>query len=511
VGASEALNLPDPSSVPKTVRTWAASSPQLSTLLRGGQPMAQALARWGQALLRETRPAEAGAAFRSALALAPDDAMLWTNYGVALDQDNQPAAAAQCLERSLTLTRQQPDSWLLLGMVKTKLGDLPGAEASYQVALELLPNSSLTHQLLGLLKQQQRDHTAAIAHFVACLENGGATPGVWANLGKLYYQAGLVAEAHAAYEQASSTEASNLLYRQMTRKTRFLAQVLGERSLDDAIATFQSSFAPPEQYLEKELQDLLNSSFSFLSGFGHAIAATRIGQKQMELWPASPSLSYLLKAVAGDPAVDRSAPEYVVAHFDDFAEGFDAQLVGALGYDIPEKICAAVREVTGAEPLEATLDAGCGTGLCGPLLRPFTRTLSGVDLSPKMLEQAAKRAVYDALACEELTAFLSRESASFDLIVAADVLVYFGDLAALFAAAATALKPGGLLACSTEWQAGSGYRVQPSGRFAHAPGYVLATAEPGFSQVACIETTIRMEATKRLVGNVFVFRRRSPG
>ncbi len=511
MGAGAALNLPDPDSVPKTVRAWAAENPQLSTLLRGVQPMAQALARWGQALLREARPAEASAAFRSALALAPDDAVLWTNYGVALDQDNQPAAAAECLERSLELARQQPDSWLLLGMVRTKLGDLPGAEASYRIALELSPDSSVTHQLLGLLKQQQRDHTAAIAHFVACIAAGGATPGVWANLGKLYYQAGLVTEARAAYERASSSEPSNLLYRQMARKTRCLAEALSESSLDDAIAAFQRSFAPPEPYLEKELQDLLNSSFSFLSGFGHAIAATRIGKKQIELWPASPSLSYLLKAVAGDPAVDRSAPEYVVAHFDDFAEGFDAQLVGALGYDIPEKICAAVRAVMGDTRLDATLDAGCGTGLCGPLLRPFTRTLSGVDLSPKMLEQATKRGVYDALACQELTAFLSRESASFDLIVAADVLVYFGDLASLFGAAASALKPGGLFACSTEWQAGAGYRVQPSGRFAHAPAYVLATAEPGFSQVACIETTIRMEATKRLVGNVFVFRRRPPG
>jgi predicted TPR repeat methyltransferase len=508
VSVSEALSLPEPSSVPKTVRAWAAANPQLSTLLRGGQSMAQALSRWGQALLRETRPAEASAAFRSALALAPDDAMMWTNYGVALDQDNRPADAAECLERSLTLARQQPDTWLLLGMVQTKLGELPAAEASYGVALSLLPNPSLAHQLLGLLKQQQRDYVGAIANFVACLETGGATPGIWANLGKLYYQAGRIPEAYTAYAEASSSEPTNLFYRQMARKTRFLEGALEGTSLADAIANFQGSFLPPEQYLEKELEDLFSSSFSFLSGFGHIEAATRIGKKQIELWPESPSLNYLLKAVAGDPAVDRSAPEYVIAHFDEFAEGFDAQLVGALGYDIPEKICAAVRDVTGGAQLERTLDAGCGTGLCGPLLRPFTRALTGVDISPKMLEQATKRGVYDSLACQELTAFLAHAPASFELIVAADVLVYFGDLASLLSATASALKPGGLFACSTEWQAGTGYRVQPSGRFAHAPEYVFSTAQPHFSQVTCIETTIRMEATKRLVGNVFVFRRR---
>jgi predicted TPR repeat methyltransferase len=294
----------------------------------------------------------------------------------------------------------------------------------------------------------------------------------------------------------------------MARKTSFLRSALQPGALDAAIASFERSFAPPELFSQKELQDLINSAFSFLSGFGQIEAATRLGRKYVELWPASPSLDYLLKAVTGDPAVDRSAPEYVVAHFDEFAEGFDAQLVGALGYDIPEKICAAVRDVTPSGQLYDAIDAGCGTGLCGPLLRPLARTLGGVDLSPKMLAQAAKRGVYDTLACAELTAFLSGVPASCELVVAADVLVYFGDLARLFAAAASALKPGGLFACSTEWQAAGGYRVQPSGRFAHAPAYVLATARPAFDELACIETTIRMEATHRLLGNLFLFKRR---
>jgi predicted TPR repeat methyltransferase len=244
-----------------------------------------------------------------------------------------------------------------------------------------------------------------------------------------------------------------------------------------------------------------------LSGFGHIEAAACVGKKLLELWPASPSLRYLLQAVTGDSALDRSAPEYVIAHFDEFAPGFDAQLVGALGYDIPEKLCTAVRELALPGPLLDTLDAGCGTGLCGPLLRPLSRTLTGVDLSPKMLEQAAKRGVYDALACEDLAAFLTREQVPFDLIVAADVLVYFGDLAPVFSAAASALKSGGIFACSTEWQAGERYRLQPSGRFAHAPAYVLSSAHPAFEAVISIETTIRLEARQRLLGNLFVFRK----
>jgi predicted TPR repeat methyltransferase len=155
-----------------------------------------------------------------------------------------------------------------------------------------------------------------------------------------------------------------------------------------------------------------------------------------------------------------------------------------------------------------TLDAGCGTGLCGPLLRPLSRALTGVDLSPKMLEPAARKAIYDTLVCEELTAFLLRSPQCFDLVVAADLMIYFGDLTPLFAAAATALRSAGLFAFSTELWTGEGYRLLPSGRFAHAPHYIKLVAPRDFEEVFQAETTIRLEAAERLPGNIFIFRKR---
>ncbi|QNB00305.1 methyltransferase domain-containing protein [Massilia sp. Se16.2.3] len=76
---------------------------------------------------------------------------------------------------------------------------------------------------------------------------------------------------------------------------------------------------------------------------------------------------------------------------------------------------------------------GCGTGLCGPVLRPRSRTLTGVDLSERMLARAAETGLYDSLACADLQAYLDSCHGDVDLVMAADVLVYFGDLAALFA------------------------------------------------------------------------------
>jgi predicted TPR repeat methyltransferase len=126
------------------------------------------------------------------------------------------------------------------------------------------------------------------------------------------------------------------------------------------------------------------------------------------------------------------------------------------------------------------LDAGCGTGLCGPLLRPYARQLSGVDLSSGMLRKAQARQVYDHLIMGELTAYLEGLAERYDLIVSADTLVYFGDLRPVIAAAARALRPGGLLVFTVERagagdRASDGFSLRYHGRYCHAEEYVRRT------------------------------------
>jgi predicted TPR repeat methyltransferase len=124
------------------------------------------------------------------------------------------------------------------------------------------------------------------------------------------------------------------------------------------------------------------------------------------------------------------------------------------------------------------LDVGCGTGLCAPLLKPFAVRLVGVDLSAGMLAEAAKRELYDELIKADLTAYMAARSSAFDVIVACDTLVYQGRLEETVAAAAAALKPGGLLVLTLERLPDGGtqpYRLAPHGRFGHHADYVLAT------------------------------------
>ncbi len=129
------------------------------------------------------------------------------------------------------------------------------------------------------------------------------------------------------------------------------------------------------------------------------------------------------------PVPPRAPVGYVAAHFDGYADHFDVHLCQTLHYRGPELLQEALTRLglPSATPLDV-LDAGCGTGLAGPLFRSWARQLDGVDLSPRMLARARDRGCYDRLDVGELTQTMLARPRSYDLVLAADVLVYFGDL-----------------------------------------------------------------------------------
>jgi predicted TPR repeat methyltransferase len=158
------------------------------------------------------------------------------------------------------------------------------------------------------------------------------------------------------------------------------------------------------------------------------------------------------------------------------------------------------------------LDAGCGTGLCGPLLRRYARRLVGVDLAEGMLAKARERDIYDALTAGELTAFMAGQRQAFDVIVSADTLVYFGDLAAVTHAAADALRDNGILAFSLERLApentAPGYHLAEHGRYGHHAGYVRRMlGEAGLTVIAIDDATPRNEGGVAVAGLVIVARK----
>jgi predicted TPR repeat methyltransferase len=410
--------------------------------------------------------------------------------------------------------REQPDTWLLLGMARRRLADAAGSEAAYRVALAIAPRSIAAWQCLGVLKEEQRDHPAAIECFETCLKLGEGTPAVSANLGRLYAQTGRLIDAHDAYDSAARREPSNAHYVTMTTQMRFFRDVLLGAPVHDALRAYSAGAGAPlpagESRADAELS-WLDKAGAQMASFGLIEGATRVVLHRLERGHATPTATYLLQALRKDPALDRCPSDYIVESFNAFAGDFDAKLVGELGYRLPETIDELLRSAHITGPLPNVLDAGCGTGLCGRFLRPLAVRLEGVDLSPRMLDKARLLALYDRLECSDLVAFLVASPTPYDLVVAADVLIYLGDLRPLFAAAARAIAPGGWFLGSIEALDGRGYGVLPSGRFAHAPSYVRDVAARAFVEITCIETGLRLEGPERVRGAVFLWRRVGAG
>jgi predicted TPR repeat methyltransferase len=163
---------------------------------------------------------------------------------------------------------------------------------------------------------------------------------------------------------------------------------------------------------------------------------------------ADPALNHwFLASVTGEGAAGQAPPRYVQALFDGYAEGFDQHLVDGLAYSAHEAVVALLPD---DHHYSHALDLGCGTGLCAPALRGRVGRLSGVDLSPRMLARAQARGLYDSLHEAELVQWLQRAAPGFDAVLAADVFIYIGDLAPVFAEVHRVLLPGGDFVFSVE-------------------------------------------------------------
>jgi predicted TPR repeat methyltransferase len=166
------------------------------------------------------------------------------------------------------------------------------------------------------------------------------------------------------------------------------------------------------------------------------------------------------------------------------------------------------------------LDLGCGTGLAGAAIAGRCRHLVGVDLSANMLAEARARGVYDRLEHADLVSMARGEAAgTYDLILAADVFIYVGDLVDVMREAHRILRPGGLFALSAEaaesvpdatapQQLDAGYRLQGSGRYAHSAAYLRAVAaQVDFELAELSGIEVRLENEQPVQGWLALLRR----
>lgn len=362
-------------------------------------------------------------------------------------------------------------------------------EAGFEQARTLFLEG-VAHYEAGRFEQAERNFAAALA-----LAPG--RPSVLTNLGAARLKLGRPEEALAVLEEAVAAEPGN------PEALGHCATALAELGrTGEALALFDRALAADAR--PSALWILRGTALRELGQAGEAAASYR---EALARGGDAELLAYYLAGLAQSEAPARPPRQYVEALFDSYAGQFDQHLVEALRYDAPQVL---------AEPLAAegrywrhALDLGCGTGLCGSLLRPLAGRLTGVDLSAGMLEKAAALGVYDALVQGDVVEFLEATQESFDLVVAADVFIYVGALDAVFAALARRMPAGGSFCFTLEESREGEVVLLPSLRYAHSEAGLRALAQRHGLRVLAVERRPVREEQRQPIAGLFCWLERS--
>ena len=407
---------------------------------------------------------EASRCCERVIAIDPGHVEARYNHGAAQASLGQFQRAAEAFEHVVKLDPGFADAWAGLTDALIALGKTAEAEPSCRRLLELRPDAMVRFRLGRVLQQLGRPVEARV-QFESAIAMDPAFADAHGHLGSVCADLGLWSDAIRAFNCVLDLDPRNL-------------------------------------------SALVNLAVA-LRANGHADEAAAVCRKALALHPDSALARYFVAMTGAERAPAQSPDEYVKVLFDNYAGRFEDHLVHTLRYRTPELIAATLAELPGGIPCNArALDLGCGTGLVGAALRGRIGHLTGVDLSSGMIEQTRKRGLYDELHVAEIGTFLATSASPWDLIIAADVFVYIGDLAGIIAAIGTRLRPGGSFAFSIERHEGpEPWVLRPSGRYAQSRAGIRALAgTAGLCEVRCVEHVVRVEAGTAIPGDLFVLK-----
>jgi len=425
--------------------------------------------------------------------------------------------AVEIFQQAVSKEIKIPDAYYYLGAALEELGRKDDALEAYLATLNLNPSCDMAHCNMGSIYFHQGARETAEISYRAAIRGNPRNTSAYSNLGLLLKIKDDFTGAHECFQSvlAITPGCPETYYNIGRTYSKQMKDPLAKQAYQKALSCASSLRGKPYQW-NTSPEFLMCSCYEGLAN----IARKRDNRKQaincykkaLKIDPEHASSLHFLATMGEIPQPPRASDRYVADLFDAYAESFDDHLVAGLKYHIPDILCEMIsKKLNVSQPALDVVDLGCGTGLCGPLLRPMARTLTGIDLSPKMIGQAQRRAVYDELLVAEIGAALQHTEAEFDLVVAADVLVYIGDTVPFFNDCHKVLRPNGWLAISLEKTA-KGWTLNKSGRYAHSVHYVTETAEScGFKIVEIYDTNIRVENGVPVAGFIVLAQSQTAG
>ncbi len=379
---------------------------------------------------------------------------------------------------------EQPDALHFMGILLHQKGMSDEGLDLVKQSLQHAPLRADWHNDMGNLLVERGELAAAVEAFRNAVLLDSKNAHAWNNLGAVLARQGKIEEAESAYSVAIDLDP---LFADALNNMGNLLSAKG-KEIEAAHHYCRAYVIEP---LEGKPKSMLGVAYYKL---GRIREAAEVYRQWMLEEPGNPTPRHLYASCSGKDVPPRAADDYIEKTFDEFSENFDVKME-KLAYQGPRLIQEALARAMNPAGNLVGLDAGCGTGLCGPLVRPYFSHLVGVDLSSGMLDAAGRLGVYDELVKMELTEYLAANKSVFDVILAADTLIYFGALDEVLNQAHEALKPGGLLIFTIEEGMGDENHVLTlTGRYSHGRDYVRrALAGAGFEVVALDSGTVRFE------------------
>ncbi|MBT2323619.1 tetratricopeptide repeat protein [Variovorax paradoxus] len=392
---------------------------------------------------------------------------------------------------------EQAKRLFLEGLSAFEAGCFEVAEQHFLSSLALLPGrvATLINLAATQLKLSRPQDALAAAEQVLAIETDNAD--AWFHKACALGQLNRHPEALAGYEkvlQLGTLPAAEPWFRHgqtlqaLEQPARALASYDRALAADPSLAQAWSNRGS----ILREMKRNQEAAAAFVQAMAHG---------------ADPELhQYYLASVSDEPVPATAPSHYVETLFDDYAEQFDAHLVGTLGYRAHDTLARHLAGL-GRGLFRSGLDLGCGTGLCAPLLKPMAQRLTGVDLSRQMMDKAQALGLYDRLVHADIVDHLRSTGEHYDLITAADVFIYVGELAPVFAALDKVMDADGIFCFSAECAADerADFELLPSLRYAHSERYLRGlAAQHGFDVVQLIRAPIREDQRETIQG-MFVY------
>ncbi len=368
------------------------------------------------------------------------------------------------------------------------------AEKIYLSLIELLPDSSLLHYNVGLLYYQIEKFKKALIHYSAARNLSPHDPDILFNYSLCLKKLGNFHAAILSFIEFTSTYPDDVdgyynlgnCYRELKR-------------YEKAVKAYQHVLKISPDHLPG------NKNLAYIYHLlGDRDNAVTLYRHVLNLEPGNEQATHMIAAITGDNAV-LAPTDYIREVFNNYSETFEIDLVEGLQYTVPSKLRSGLDIVNHSnKTFSKCIDLGCGTGLAGIQFHDKCNHLTGIDISDKMIKKAKNKNIYDNLESVEITSFLKTRKDEYDLVIAADVLTYIGDLDPIFKAVTPATTKHALFCFSTENSAYPDFHICATGRFAHGQNYVTETAcKYGWNCLKKIETNLRKEKADWVEGTLY--------